>query len=111
MPEATVLPDSSGAVPIDSRVAKRRLSTRRLHKRLNPKLIDKLACGRHADGDGLILQVAPSGSRSWILRTVVQAKRRDIGLGGYPLVSLKDARDQAEAARRVARAGGDPIAE
>ena len=60
------------------------------------------------DGHGLMLVVQRSGSRSWIQRIVVQGKRVDIGLGGYPLVSLQEAREAAVANRRVTRGGGDP---
>ena len=66
--------------------------------------------GRHGDGDGLYLMVKPSGSKSWVLRTVVRGRRRDMGLGGYPLVSLAEARTAAFENRKLARAGGDPIA-
>ncbi len=65
--------------------------------------------GRYADGNGLYLIVDPSGARRWILRTIVQGRRRDIGLGGTRLVSLADAREMANTYRRVARNGGDPI--
>ena len=37
---------------------------------------------------GLMLQITPSGGRSWLLRTTVGTRRREIGLGGYPEVSL-----------------------
>jgi len=46
-----------------------------------------------------------------VLRTVVRGKRRDIGLGGLRLVSLADAREDAARLRRIARTGGDPLAE
>jgi len=69
------------------------------------------APGRYADGNGLYLVVDPSGAKRWILRTVVLGKRRDIGLGGTSLVSLKDAREDALQLRKIARDGGDPIAE
>ena len=52
----------------------------------------KVHC-RYADGNGLYLVVEPSGSKRWILRTVIQSIRRDIGLGGVSLVSLAEARD------------------
>lgn len=42
---------------------------------------------------------------------MVQGRRRDIGLGGFPLVSLAEAREQAFDNRRLIRAGGDPLAE
>jgi integrase len=66
--------------------------------------------GRYADGNGLYLVVDPSGSKRWVLRTVVQGRRRDIGLGGLRIVSLSDARQQAAALRQSARSGGDPLA-
>ena len=47
--------------------------------------------GRYSDGDGLYLYVK-NGKKSWILRAVIQGKRRDLGLGGYPKVSLAEAR-------------------
>ncbi|MDP4300947.1 tyrosine-type recombinase/integrase [Leptothrix discophora] len=67
--------------------------------------------GLHSVGGmpGLALQVAPSGARSWILRVKVAGRRRDMGLGGYPEVSLAQARLQARHAREVIRGGGDPI--
>ena len=67
--------------------------------------------GRYCDGQGLYLQVDPSGNRRWIQRLLIHGRRCELGLGGFPLVSLKEARDQAFANRKVARAGGDPLAE
>src|SRR5688572_21870474 len=67
--------------------------------------------GRYADGNGLYLVVDDSGAKRWLLRTVVQGRRRDIGLGSAQLVLLADARETAAQYRRVARQGGDPVAE
>ena len=67
--------------------------------------------GRYCDGHGLYLDVQPSGSRSWVQRITIGGRRRELGLGGYPIVSLKDARAQAFLNRQCARAGGDPLAE
>jgi integrase len=66
--------------------------------------------GRHADGGGLYLLVEPTGAKRWVLRTIVQGRRRDLGLGSARLVSLIEAREKAAAYRKTARAGGDPIA-
>ena len=66
--------------------------------------------GRYSDGGTLFLSVAPGGSKSWVQRLVVNSKRRDIGLGGFPLTSLVEAREKAFANRKLARAGGDPLA-
>ena len=87
----------------------------------------------YQDGDGLFLLVAPSGSKSWMLRVQVEGKRRDIGLGAVdvdgwgreafgkddtrhsdiPLMlrknlSLAEAREKAAALRKLAKAGNDP---
>ncbi len=67
--------------------------------------------GRYADGNGLYLVVDPSGAKRWMLRTVVQGRRRDIGLGGTSLVSLAEAREKALSYRKRAREGGDPLAD
>ena len=67
--------------------------------------------GRYADGNGLYLIVEPSGAKRWMLRTIVQGKRRDIGLGGCKLVTLAEAREMALTFRKIAREGGDPLAE
>ena len=42
---------------------------------------------------GLTLLVWPSGSRSWVLRYQLNGKRRDMGLGPYPEVTLAKARE------------------
>ena len=67
--------------------------------------------GRYADGNGLYLVVDASGAKRWMLRTVAQGRRRDVGLGSTRLVSLAEARDRAASLRKVARDGGDPVAE
>ena len=74
--------------------------------------------GRHSDGNGLYLVVGKTGTKKWILRTVVKdttkesgVRRTDIGLGGLSLVSLKEAREEAARMRKVARAGEDPLEE
>ena len=62
--------------------------------------------GKHYDLNGLFLLVESGGSRRWVQRIVIQGKRRDLGLGSYPLVSLAEAREAAADNRKVARAGG-----
>lgn len=66
--------------------------------------------GRHADGQGLYIQVAPGGSKSWINRIVINGKRREIGLGGFPAVSLSKAREKAQENKRLVASGVDPTA-
>lgn len=60
---------------------------------------------------GLLLQVAPSQSKSWLLRTTVGDTRRAIGLGPYPEVGLAAARERAREAKAKIVAGVDPIEE
>ena len=67
--------------------------------------------GRYCDGQGLYLDVRPTGSRGWIQRLTIRGRRTELGLGGFPLVSLKEAREKAFANRKLARDGGDPRAE
>ena len=53
------------------------------------------------DGGGLYLQVAPAGSKSWIFRFSLAGKRREMGLGPYPGVSLAAARQLASSAHSL----------
>ncbi|KXF90270.1 tyrosine-type recombinase/integrase [Phaeobacter inhibens] len=76
---------------------------------LSARKVDAAGPGRHGDGRGLFLYVKPSGARSWVLRYQVQGRRRDLGLGPYPDVSLAMARDRAAEARRLIAEGEDPI--
>ena len=65
---------------------------------------------RHSDGGGLglLLSVKRSGAKSWVQKITIRGRRRQFGLGGYPVVTLAEARRKALANKRVARAGGDP---
>ena len=63
---------------------------------------------RHCDEHGLILRVQPTGGKSWVQRVTVCGKRIVVGLGGYPVVTLAEARETALANRRLARQGVDP---
>ena len=67
--------------------------------------------GRYGDGDTLFLLVKPGGSKSWVQRLTIHGVRRDMGLGGWPLVSLAEARITAFENRKLARIDdGDPLA-
>ena len=69
------------------------------------------APGHYHDGHGLILRVTRAGTKQWVQRLRIRGKRRELGLGGYPLVTLAMAREAALANRRAVHAGGDPLAE
>lgn len=72
---------------------------------------DGLKFGRNGDGGGLYLNVGPSGGKSWLFIWTRDGKRREMGLGAYPAVSLAGARTIASACREAVAAGRDPIAE
>ena len=80
-------------------------------KALSAAFIRSAPPGRHADGNGLFLYVKPEGTRSWIQRLVIRGRRREMGLGSIALVSLAEARELALANRKLARSGGDPLAD
>lgn len=81
------------------------------------KLLTQLQCKNAkgpatlADGGGLSLIVDASGAKRWELRTTVQGRRRQFGLGGYPATSLEEARAKAADIKQAARQGVDPRAE
>ena len=82
-----------------------KLTARRVERMRKP--------GRYGDGGTLHLVVTEHKGRirkQWVQRLVIQGTRRDMGLGGYPFVSLTEARDLALDNRRIARKGGDPRA-
>jgi hypothetical protein len=68
-----------------------------------------LGPGKHFDGQGLILSKSRPETGKWIVRLVVQGKRREMGLGRWPDVTLAEARERAAEARRAVRDGNDPI--
>ena len=67
------------------------------------------APGYHADGAGLYLQIAPSGSKSWIFRFKIAGRAREMGLGSLTAFQLADARHRARDARQHLADGLDPI--
>ena len=86
----------------------------RIAKELGPLAVKGLTnAGLHPVGGvaGLVLQVSPTGTRSWLLRVKVGDKRREIGLGAFPGVTLALAREKAQATRDNITAGIDPVAQ
>jgi len=60
---------------------------------------------------GLYLQIRGITSTSWILRKTIGSKRREIGLGAYPAIGLKEAREKARSFIEQIAQGIDPILE
>ena len=80
--------------------------------KLNTKQIENLSePGTYEDGDGLRLVVKASGKKSWVLRFQLAGKRREMGLGGFPDVKLKDARSEAVIQRQLLQKKIDPLVE
>lgn len=71
------------------------------------KVVDK--AGSYQDGRGLILKVTVTGKKSWIYRYQFEGSRHDMSLGGYPTLSLKDARLVADQQRLEISKGIDPL--
>lgn len=79
--------------------------------KLNPKQVENLTePGTYEDGDGLRLIVKATGRKSWLLRFQLDGRRREMGLGAYPEISLKNARLEASSKRRQLIDGVDPLA-
>jgi len=77
--------------------------------RLTERGVQTAKSGRHSDGDGLHLVVSETGRKKWVLRYQVAGVRKDKGLGAYPAVGLKDARERASEAKKLVSRGVDPI--
>ena len=77
--------------------------------RLTPRKVATAGLGTHEDGAGLRLVVSATGARKWVLRYTLNGRRREMGLGSFPVVGLADARDKAADARKQVANGTDPI--
>jgi integrase len=82
-----------------------------LYNTLTQMKAKNLAKGKYADGQGLWLIKRNKILGKWMLRIVVNGKRREMGIGRWPDVLIAEARDRASVARRMVRDGLDPIAE
>ena len=84
---------------------------RRPHNAFSAAFVRSAKHGYYCDGNGLYLRVDRSGARRWEQRLQIQGRSRTLGLGGYQLVSLAEAREKAFMNRKIARSGGDPRTE
>jgi integrase len=87
------------------------MATRVLHRLNAAKVRNINSVGSHEDGGGLRLVVAVTGAKRWVMRVTINDKRRELGLGGYPFVSLEAARKRAAEIREAAKEGRDLIRE
>ena len=63
---------------------------------------------RLRDDRGLYLEISPRGGKWWRLRYMLKGKANMLSLGVYPDVSLKDARERRDGARKLIANGIDP---
>lgn len=80
-----------------------------IYNALNTMKARNLVAGKYADEQGLWSVRRDRIAGKWILRLTVDGRRREMGLGPWPDVTIAEARERAQAARRSARAGDDPI--
>lgn len=64
-----------------------------------------------ADSAGLFLLVHSNGSRYWRLKYRLHGKEKLMALGVYPAVTLAEAREKRDIARKLLAAGADPMAD
>jgi integrase len=89
-----------------------RENIRRPEKVLSARFVETVSDpGKYFDGHGLFLRVAKNGAKQWVQRITIRGKRRELGLGSPPAVSLAEARKVALENRGKAMQGGDPLAE
>jgi integrase len=67
--------------------------------------------GYYGDGDGLVLQVSSSGTKSWIFRYKRNGRQKEMGLGSLRQVDLATARAKARECRNLLLEGRDPLEE
>lgn len=82
----------------------------RVSNRLTAMMVQKLKeKGRYSDGDGLYLQIGPTGRKSWLFRYTRHGNAHEMGLGALNAMSLADARGAAASARHMLATGVDPL--
>ena len=81
-----------------------------MHK-LKALSLKSLPPGKHEDGAGLRFIKRADGGGQWVYRYTCHGRRREMGLGGWPAMSLKEARGQAAEYRALVAREVDPISE
>lgn len=65
--------------------------------------------GYYGDGGGLVLQVSPSGSKSWLFRYTRRGRKHEMGLGSFRTIDLASAREAARRCREQLQSDEDPL--
>ena len=79
-----------------------------MKKLTDAQLRSVMTPGKHADGEGLYLEVTPAGAKYWRMKYRFAGKEKRLAFGVYPSVSLKGARDRRDEARKLLQGGSDP---
>jgi len=66
---------------------------------------------KKGDSGGLFLLVKPNGSKLWTLKYRFGGREKSLAFGPYPLVSIAEAREKRDAAKKLLLANTDPAAE
>ncbi|NDB69264.1 MAG: site-specific integrase [Methylocystaceae bacterium] len=77
--------------------------------KLTARKVETAKPGRYSDGGGLWLVVSKTLAKKWVYRFTISGKVSETGLGGYPTVSLTEARELAAEARKLSSAGVSPV--
>lgn len=77
--------------------------------RLTNAEIKSADAGKHNDGGGLWFIRRADGGAQWVYRFSLNGKRPEMGLGSYPDVSLKEARQEVGRWRQFVKQGKNPI--
>jgi integrase len=84
----------------------------RAKEKLSAKFVEKHSKqGRYPDGGNLEFQVSESGTKCWLFRYMRNGRTHYVGLGPYPDVSLREAREKATTNRKLLIDGLDPLEE
>jgi integrase len=85
---------------------------RNVNYTLKPPTIDNAKPREKAyaltDGGGLLLEVLPSGAKTWRFKYHLNGKREKVTIGGYPAFTIKQARDRHEELRALVERGQSP---
>ena len=80
---------------------------RGLHRLSHQRALKLKETGKYEDGGGLRLVIDRQRNKRWVLRLTIKGKRRELGLGSFPEISLETARNKAAELRSQAAEGTD----
>jgi len=79
--------------------------------KLTASKIKAAGSGKYGDGGGLWLHKRTKEAGKWVMIFTFNGKRHEKGLGGYPSVGLKEAREVAQKCRALIQLGQNPLTE